>query len=79
MADAAKIAEHQQAVMTAALCRQLLAQHDLPGLLRAIQHAESVGPIFDPTLYRLKSAALEEDRLLLEAALRFVNAEVRRG
>lgn len=79
MSDAAKIEEYRQAVMTAALCRQLLAQHDLPVLLRAIESADAFGPILDPTFYREKAGAMEEDRRMLEAALRFVNAEVRRG
>lgn len=45
----------------------------------AARHADAFGPILDPTFYREKAGAMEEDRRMLEAALRFVNAEVRRG
>ncbi len=79
MPDATKIAEYQSAVTACALARQLLAQHDLPGLLSAIDHAHTTGPLLDPTLYLAKVEAMEEDRRLLEAALQFVRAEVRRG
>jgi hypothetical protein len=56
--------------MTAKLCADLLAQHDLPGLLRDIERAHAAGPILDPTLYRDKAKAMDEDAELLRAALK---------
>jgi hypothetical protein len=75
----AKAQRYQDAVIACVAARRALKVHDLAGLLEAIEHAGAVAPILDPTLYREKASAMEEDRRLLEAALRFVNAEVRRG
>jgi hypothetical protein len=64
-----KVLEYQAAVRIAALAAALLQEHDLPELLRAIDHSHAVGPILDPTLYREKAGAMELDRELLDAAL----------
>lgn len=64
-----KVEEYRAAIVCVALCGKLLAQHDLPALLAAIERAEAVGPIVDPTLYREKAKAMEEDREAMRAAL----------
>lgn len=69
MNEAAQIAEYQAAVRATALVASMLVQYDLPELLAAIGRAEAVGPILDPTLYREKARAMDEDKALLEAAL----------
>ena len=61
---------YQSAVKTAALCAQMLAQFDIPELLHAIERGHAFGPILDPTLYRDKHKAMDEDKELLEAANR---------
>lgn len=79
MADQTKIAEYQEAVKACALARALLQVHDIPGMLRAIDHADAVGPILDPTLYRERAGAMAEDRQLLKAALPLAMFKVPRG
>ena len=68
MSNDAKVQEYQQAVMTAQLCGQLLSRFDIPQLLNSIERADSIGPLLDPTLWRNKHKAMEEDRELLKAA-----------
>lgn len=65
----ADVDTYQQAVIIVEGARRVLAELEIPALLRAIEHAESFGPIFDPTLYREKSQAMAEDKALLKAAL----------
>ncbi len=60
---------YRAAVVACALARQVLRQHDLAGLIRAIDHAETVGPVLDPTSYRERGDAMREDRELLRCAL----------
>jgi hypothetical protein len=64
-----RIAEYQAAVVACLLARALLHQHDLPSLLRAIEHSEAVAPILDPTLYREKAKAMGQDRDIIRAAM----------
>ena len=66
--DEAKVLEYRQAITTAIMCAQLLTQHDIPQLLRNIERADAVGPILDPTLWREKQKAMDEDREVLKAA-----------
>jgi hypothetical protein len=66
------IETYQQARIACELARNLLSSHDFQELLRAIERAESVGPIVDPTLYRAKAAAINEDRDVFAAALKFL-------
>jgi len=61
--------EYQGAVVMVAAMARLLAGYDVPGLLADIEHAEAIGPVLDPTLYRDKAKAMGEDRELLRAAL----------
>lgn len=65
----ADIAAYQHAIRTCAAAREVLSGLDIPGLLRAIDHADALGPILDPTLYREKAKAMAEDKALLQAAL----------
>lgn len=60
---------YRSAVLMCAMAGNALAQHDLPKLLEAIEHAHAIGPILDPTLYRDKMPAMEQDKELLLAAL----------
>jgi hypothetical protein len=69
MMDEAAIAEYQSAIVTVVTCARLLATHDIPALLAAIETADSVGPILDPTMWRAKKPAMDEDKQMLQAAL----------
>lgn len=60
---------YQLTVKACALARAILQSYDVPKTLRDIEHAEAVGPIFDPALWREKSQAMAEDKALLQAAL----------
>lgn len=61
--------EYQAAVGSCALVGSMLTQYDLPAMVRAIEYAEAMGPMIDPTLYREKREAMDQDKDLLEAAL----------
>lgn len=65
------MAEQQwhDAVLAAASCAAVLHAHDIPELLQAAARVHAVGPILDPTLYRERSAAMDQDAALLLAAL----------
>ena len=58
--------DYRQYVVNAALLANMAAQIPVTELLTAIEH-DAVGPIVDPTLYRDRARALEQDRELLEA------------
>lgn len=60
--------EYQLAVRQVAFAAELVRKVNIPKILAAINMAESIGPIADPTLYRKKSAAMQSDKKLLEAA-----------
>lgn len=63
------IETYQTAVQQTVLAAQLLAEHDIPGILAAIDRAETMAPFTDPTLYIKKAKAMREDKEVLEAAL----------
>lgn len=65
----AKIAEYREAVHTVVLCARMIAVHDLPAILESIERADIVGPMIDPTLWREKHKAMDQDREILRAAL----------
>ncbi len=69
MTDEAKIAEYRAAIQAAVVASKMLVIHDVPDLLEAIERAHAVGPMLDPTLYRDKAKAMDEDKEILEAAL----------
>lgn len=62
-------AQYQSAVQAVVVMMQIVLTHDLPSILRAIEHADAVGPILDPTTWIKKHKAMHEDRQLLKAAL----------
>ena len=62
------IQHYQQAVMCCHVAGQMLARFDLDFLLTAINRAEAVAPLTDPTLYREKSEAMNRDKEILKAA-----------
>lgn len=61
--------EYQSAIQAVVLCARLLRQHDIRAMLRAIEHADAVGPILNPTLWMRKATAMGEDAEMLRAAL----------
>lgn len=65
----AKGLEYQAAVGSCALVGSMLTEHDLPGMLAAIERADSIGCMIDPTLYRDKVEAMHQDKELIEAAM----------
>lgn len=65
----AKIAEYREAVHTVVLCARRIAIHDIPAILESIERADIVGPMIDPTLWREKHKAMNQDREVLRAAL----------
>ena len=60
---------YQATVIAALQAAKILRLHDIPKILRAIDHADSVGPLLDPTLWMQKGQAMKEDRKVLQAAL----------
>jgi hypothetical protein len=63
------VEKYQAAVMACHMMGQMLQQYDLPELIRAINMAESIGPIVDPTLWRDKRKAMSEDKEVLQACM----------
>jgi len=61
------IALQQQILMFGGLVREM----DLRGILTRIDHADSIGPIVDPILYRAAGAQMQQFRNLVEALLTF--------
>lgn len=66
---ATEVDRYRAAVLACMAAREVLREHDLPKLLREIERSHTTGPILDPTLYRQKAKAMDEDRELLRAAL----------
>jgi hypothetical protein len=64
-----KIDEYREYLKTAYMYAQLIGFIPIPNILNAISHTEALGPILDPTLYREKMKAMEEDKKLLETLL----------
>lgn len=53
---------------TVYIAARTLAEHvDLSAAIAAIDQADALGPIMDPTLYRDKRRAMDEDRDVLSA------------
>jgi hypothetical protein len=65
--------DYKNAVVLCVLAAEMLAVLPLPDLLRAIDHADTVGPILDPTLWIKKNKAMAEDADLFKAALALRN------
>lgn len=47
----------------------LVGEAPLPEMIAAIEHADAIGPLVDPTAYRDKVAAMHEDLEMLRALL----------
>lgn len=63
---------YKSARMACEIAKSLLEQHDFSTLIAAIDRADSIGPVLDPTLWREKHRAMLEDREVFAAALRFL-------
>lgn len=61
--------QYQQQLFTVATTARLLVDVDIPDLLQRIERAHSLGSMIDPTLYRDKVVAMDQDKDMLEAAL----------
>ena len=61
--------QYQSGLQAAAVAAVMLAETDIPEILRMIEHADSFGAVLDPTLYREKHQAMMEDKELIEAAM----------
>lgn len=64
--------DYRTTVLTTVLAARALAQLPIVKMLRDIETAEIVGPLMDPTLFREKGEAMRQDKLLLQAALQFL-------
>lgn len=60
---------HAQAMQVVIVAARILSVLDLPARIREADHAQAIGPILAPSLYRSKTGALAQDQDLLEAAL----------
>lgn len=60
-------ADYAKALRQAHAHIQLLLRLPLREMLHAIAHAEAVGPMVDPTLYREKMDDLQVDKRVIEA------------
>jgi len=69
MSDEAKIKEYRYAILHISMAMNMLSVHDLPGILKAIEYADSAGPVFDPTLWRDKHKQMAEDKEMVKAAM----------
>lgn len=71
MSNATKLTpeEYQQQLVNVAMTARLLVDVDIPDLLQRIERAHSFGCMLDPTLYRAKVEAMDQDKDMLEAAL----------
>lgn len=64
--------EYWNALVTVHLCLARLRSIPLHGIMAAADKAATVGPILDPTTYREKGVALEQDSRVIRAARDFV-------
>jgi len=60
--------EYQQNLKQIMLIARLIRDIPIPKFLQAIDRAESIGPIIDPTLWINNSGAMSEDKEMLQAA-----------
>lgn len=65
----AQVVEYQMCVQRCHIACIALAELDIEKMLTAIDRAETIGPIVDPTLWRNKSEKMAEDKHLLMTAL----------
>lgn len=74
-----KVGRYRHARLACELVRNLLQQHDFSQLLRDIESADAIGPMVDPSLWMKKGKAMDEDREVFRAALRFLGAWPKEG
>lgn len=67
--DEEKIAEYRANLLLIHMAARTIAKMDIPKMLDDIERSHAIGPMLDPTLYRDKRKAMEEDAELLRAAL----------
>lgn len=67
-AFADRVAAYRTTVTMLYAWANLLADVDIPGLLRDIARAEALGPILDPTAFKAGGQAMAEDKRILQAA-----------
>lgn len=60
--------EYRQHLLTIVLAARALVDVPVDEMLRAIDRADSLGPILDPTLWITRNKAMQEDAALLRAA-----------
>jgi hypothetical protein len=65
---------HIDTMLQVLIAAQSIADLDLQPLINAIDQADTVGALIDPTLYMAKREALAQSRALLVAAKSFVSA-----
>lgn len=62
-------ATYVDAITGVQIAAGMLREIDLAGVLNAMEHADALGPILDPTLYKAASAKMDQVRALVTAAL----------
>lgn len=67
-----KIKEYRAARLACELAKKLIEQHDVMQILKDIDRADTVAWFTDPTLWRDKKQAMDEDREVFAAALKFI-------
>jgi hypothetical protein len=63
--------EWRDQLLTVIAAGTLLSTVDVPGMIARMGLADALGPMLDPTLYRDRAKAMDQDRDLLNAALPF--------
>lgn len=59
--------EYEEHLLRAHLVAQMLVDMPLAEMLSAIDHADSVGVMFSPTLWMEKHRAMDQDREIVQA------------
>ena len=73
-ADKSAYRAYRDARMACELAKHLLEAHDFAALLAAIESADAIGPLLDPSLWMEKHVVMDEDRKVFRAAARFISA-----
>lgn len=66
------VENYRAARLACEMAKDVLTQYDFERLLNDIAKADTIGAMLDPTLYRSKRQAMQEDREVFEAAVRFI-------
>jgi len=62
------VEEYRMQIGLCITAARIIADTDLPDILKRIELADSLGGIVDPTLWRDRRQAMEEDKRLVKAA-----------